>query len=152
MAQFWITSEVIDSANLARSLQTPRAGALVTFEGWVRNHNEGLAVTALEYQVYEQLALKEGNRILKEAIAQFELHSAYACHRQGLLAIGDVAVWVGSSSSHRAAAFAATQYIIDNIKTRLPIWKKEHYQDAPSAWVCCQVDHSLNRSLSQQLS
>lgn len=152
MDPFWITSEPIHPATLVAHLRDPRAGALVTFEGWIRDHNEGKVVTALDYQVYKTLAVKEGIRIIKAACEQFELHRALACHRQGSLAIGDIAVWVGTCSSHRREAFAATEWIIDQIKARLPIWKREHYLDSPPQWVCCQQDHGLlSTSLAEQV-
>ncbi len=151
MDPFSISSDPIDGSLLMGQLEDLRAGALVTFEGRVRNHNQGFEVMGLDYQVYETLALKEGSRILAEALDQFDIHACIACHRQGYLALGDIAVWVGVISSHRQDAFGAAQYIIDHIKARLPIWKKEHYVDGPAQWVCCQDHTLLHRSLVDQL-
>jgi molybdopterin synthase catalytic subunit len=140
MTHFHLTNSPILPPDWIAPLRHPQAGALATFEGWVRNHNQGHPVTALTYEVYPELALKEGERILQEALAQFDLHQAIAVHRYGNLAIGDIAVWIGTTASHRRAAFAGTQYIIDEIKTRLPIWKQEFYGDRPCRWVYCR-DH-----------
>ena len=135
----------IDVSELKNSLSDRRAGALVTFEGWVRDHNEGKSVIELEYEAYDALCANEAERILCEASDKFKIIAARCAHRQGKLAIGDLAVWVGVTSVHRADAFAACQYIIDEIKTRLPIWKKETYVDGTSGWVNCQHGGSGHR-------
>ena len=119
-------------------LADPAAGGYAAFEGWVRNHNEGHAVTRLEYEAFEALANKEGERIVAEAISRFGVLRAACVHRTGSLAIGELAVWVGVSSRHRAEAFAACRYIIDEVKHRVPIWKKEHYANGDSGWVNCE--------------
>ncbi len=134
---FTISLAPIDSQNLQSSLIYPKSGALVVFQGWVRDYNQDKVVTSLEYQVYSELAINEGKKILAEAIEKFELHKVAACHRYGHLEIGEIALWVGTTASHRQAAFTGTEYIIEQIKTRLPIWKKEHYQDYPAVWVNC---------------
>jgi molybdopterin synthase catalytic subunit len=120
------------------ALADPAAGGYAAFEGWVRNHNEGHAVTRLEYEAFEALANKEGERIVAEAVVRFGVLRAACVHRVGSLAIGDLAVWVGVSSRHRAEAFAACRYIIDEVKHRVPIWKKEHYDNGDSGWVNCE--------------
>jgi len=135
---FRVSSEPLNAEQLKAAAENPACGALVTFEGWVRNHNEGHAVTALEYEAYDQLAVAEGSRILGEAIEKFGLHQAVCVHRTGHLAIGDIAVWVGVATPHRDAAFKACRYIIDEIKVRVPIWKKEHYVNGDSGWVNCE--------------
>ena len=109
------------------------------FEGLVRNHNEGHAASRhLEYEAFEPLAVKEGERIIAEAIAAFGVEHAACVHRVGDLAIGDMAVWVGVSARHRDEAFRACRYIIDEVKHRVPIWKKEHYVNGDSGWVNCE--------------
>ena len=120
------------------ALLNPAAGGYASFEGWVRNHNEGLAVTRLEYEAFETLAIKEGERIVLEAIERFGVLAGACVHRVGSLEIGDLAVWVGVSSRHRDEAFAACRYIIDEVKHRVPIWKKEHYVNGDSGWVNCE--------------
>ncbi|TLY69007.1 MAG: molybdenum cofactor biosynthesis protein MoaE, partial [Gammaproteobacteria bacterium] len=84
------------------------------------------------------LAVREGERILGEAMARFGVAHAACVHRLGDLAVGELAVWVGVSSPHRAEAFEACRYIIDEVKHRLPIWKKEHYAGGDSGWVNCE--------------
>ena len=134
---FKITSREIDPVELKRSLAADSAGACVTFEGWVRDHNDGAAVLALEYEAHVGVAEQEGAKILAEALARFAVTAARCEHRVGKLAIGDCAVWVGVTSAHRGAAFDACRYIIDETKQRVPIWKKEHYRDGQSGWVNC---------------
>jgi molybdopterin synthase catalytic subunit len=134
---FAIRSSAIDPAALKRALGQDTAGACVCFEGWVRDHNEGQAVIALEYEAHESIAAREGERILLEARERFEILDAKCEHRVGKLSIGDCAVWVGVSAAHRGAAFDACRYIIDEAKHRVPIWKKEHYRDGHSGWVNC---------------
>ena len=124
---------------LAEELRDVSCGAYVSFEGWVRNHNEGREVRHLEYEAYESLGLKEGERIIAEARERFGFEHAVCVHALGELALGDMAVWVGVSSHHRDAAFQACRYIIDEVKHRVPIWKKEHYIDGDSGWVNCEA-------------
>lgn len=136
-SSFAITADPIDPAALKRGLEADRAGACVTFEGWVRNLNEGEAVDALEYETHAAIAASEGETVIAEALEQFPVIHAHGLHRVGKLAIGDCAVWVGVSAEHRGAAFDACRYIIDEVKHRLPIWKKEHYQKGATAWINC---------------
>lgn len=138
MKTFIITHEPIAIDDLRASLLDPSCGGYVQFEGWVRNHNEGQAVLRLEYEVYEPLAVKEGERIIAEATQKFGIDNAAAIHRAGLMELTEAAVVVGVSSPHRDEAFQACRYIIDQAKVRLPIWKKEHYASGKSEWVNCQ--------------
>lgn len=135
---FGISDTPLNRDQLHSELANYSAGAIVVFEGWVRNHNEGKKVSSLEYQVYHELALKEGQRILKEAQEKFNLHNVMATHREGHLALGEVAIWIGATASHRDDAFKACRYVIDEIKHRLPVWKKEHYLDQEPEWVFCK--------------
>ncbi len=135
---FEVTSQVIDLAAARERLLDPGCGAYVQFEGWVRDHNEGQTVIRLEYEVYEPLAVKEGERILAEAVQRFGVARAAAIHRSGMLELADVAVIVGVSSAHRGEAFEACRYIIDQLKLRLPIWKKEYYANGVAEWVNCR--------------
>ena len=115
------------------------SGGFVFFQGCVRNHNDGHRVKSLEYQCYESMAIKEGKKIVKTAFRRFDIHFAKCIHRYGHLELGDVAVWVGASAFHRRDAFEACRYIIDHVKSFVPIWKKEHYVDKPSQWVACHT-------------
>jgi len=134
---FKMTTRAIDPEALKRTLEADAAGACVTFEGWVRDHNDGSPVVALEYEAHAAIADEEGAKILHEALERFAITTAHCEHRVGKLAIGDCAVWVGVSAAHRGAAFDACRYIIDETKQRVPIWKKEHYRDGQSGWVNC---------------
>jgi molybdopterin/thiamine biosynthesis adenylyltransferase/molybdopterin synthase catalytic subunit/rhodanese-related sulfurtransferase len=138
MNRFAIATTDIDAAVLRDGLRHPGAGGFCAFEGWVRDSNEGRAVDGLEYEAYAELAVAEGERILAEAIARYGVTDARCVHRTGQLGIGDMAVWVGASAPHRDEAFRACRYIIDEIKHRLPIWKKEHYVTGESDWVACR--------------
>jgi molybdopterin synthase catalytic subunit len=128
----------IDSESLRRTLADPSCGGFACFEGWVRNHSDGAQVQHLEYEAFEALALREGERIIAEAISRFGVTRAACAHRLGDLAVGEAAVWVGASAPHRHEAFLATRYIIDEVKQRVPIWKKEHYLNGDSGWVNCE--------------
>jgi len=132
---FEITARPLDPDAFKTELIREAAGACVSFEGWVRNQNDGEPVTALEYEAHAPLANKEGQRILEEAAERFDLLAAFGRHRVGHLEIGECAVWVGVSAAHRGIAFDACRYIIDELKQRVPIWKKEHYRDGPSGWI-----------------
>ncbi len=132
---FALSPETIDGAALMEKLADGAAGGCVTFEGWVRNENDGRDVRHLEYEGYAAVASKEGQRVLDEALEKFDVLRAECVHRVGHLEIGDMAVWIGVSAGHRAAAFDACRYIIEEIKSRLPIWKKETYTDGDSGWV-----------------
>ncbi len=138
MSAFRFSHTAIDTAALRAELANPESGGYTSFEGWVRNHNEGHKVRHLEYEAFEPLAVKEGERIVAEAIKRFGIERASCVHRVGDLAIGDMAVWVGASARHRDEAFRACRYIIDEVKHRVPIWKKEHYENGDSGWVNCE--------------
>jgi len=122
-----------------RELFDPRCGGYCSFEGWVRNENEGREVMRLEYQAYEALALKEGERILAEALEKFPVTHVKCVHRAGELDIGGLAVWVGVSGGHRDACFRAWRYVIEEVKHRVPSWKKEYYREGDSGWVNCEA-------------
>lgn len=135
MPRFQLTDATIDIAPLRDALRDDRAGAFASFEGWVRDHNEGRDVRGLRYESYVSLAEKEGERILEEAAVRFGILDARCVHRIGELAIGDMAVWVGVAAAHRDAAFAACRWVIDEVKARVPIWKHEHYRSGDDAWL-----------------
>lgn len=135
--KFSLSNDPIDSVALLQSVADDRAGACVSFEGRVRNHHQGKLVSALEYEAADILAISEGRKILTEAIERFSLYHAAAAHRLGKLSIGEVAVVVHVTSAHRKEAFLACEWVIDEIKSRVPIWKKEYYHDEAPQWVLC---------------
>lgn len=144
---FSISNTAIDLAALKCQVNTPEAGGFVAFEGWVRENNEGKEVTALEYEAYEELAVREGQRIIEEA-RQFDILKARCVHRTGPLKIGELAVVVMVSSAHRKEAFVACEFIINEIKKRVPIWKRESYADGTTSWVNCAHGHGHGQGLT----
>src|SRR5690606_41777038 len=120
---------------LREAMGDARAGAFAGFEGRVRNHNDGRVVDGLHYEAYEALAEAEGECVLAEALEKFAILDARCVHRTGDLAIGDFAVCVGVTAAHRDAAFAACRYIIDEVKARVPIWKRERYTEGGEGWL-----------------
>ncbi len=137
---FALTEQPIDAAALRARLRRPEAGALVVFEGWVRNHHGGRAVTRLEYEAFAEMAQSEGETLLAELEREFPGVKLVCVHRCGDLAPGDVAVWIGAASAHRDDAFRAARLMIEEVKRRLPVWKKEHYPGAAPVWVNCTLD------------
>ncbi len=135
---FRFTQTAIDTQGARTELQDPACGGYASFEGWVRDQNEGQDVSRLEYEAFQELAVKEGDRIIAEAMRRFPVKHALCIHRVGSLNVGDMAVWVGVSSAHRGEAFDACRFIIDEVKHRVPIWKKEHYRSGDSGWVNCE--------------
>lgn len=138
-AAFALADDPIDTSKLQVEFSDGRAGACVVFDGRVRNRSEGKPVDALEYEAYPRMARREGERVVAEALHRFKVLRARCIHRVGRLEIGETAVWVAVLSEHREEGFAACRYIIDEVKSRVPIWKKEHYRTGDSSWV---VGHS----------
>ena len=135
MARFSLSEVPFDVATLRAGLLDARVGAYASFEGWVRDHNDGRSVTGLRYEAYETMALAEGERILEDARTRFAILDARCVHRTGDLAIGELAVWVGVTAAHRDAAFAACRFVIDEVKARVPIWKHERYAEGGADWL-----------------
>lgn len=125
----------LEGMNLRDGLILQSAGAYNCFEGWVRKDNDGKVVSALEYEAYEPLCENEAEKIFQEAYKKYDILSAKCFHRVGRLKPGEMAVWVGVVAPHRDASFKACRYIIDQVKFRLPIWKKEYYEDGHSGWL-----------------
>ena len=134
-ARFRLNDRAIDLAACRRELEDAHCGGIVTFDGVVRDHHGGRAVSELRYEAYAELATREGQAIVEQALAQFAVRRIVAEHRVGLLAIGDIAVHIGVAAAHRDAAFAACRFVIDEIKARVPIWKHEHYADGAAEWI-----------------
>jgi molybdopterin converting factor subunit 1 len=121
------------SAEIAASLKAPADGAQVVFEGIVRDHSGGRATLYLEYEAYEAMALAGMRAIIAEMRRRFPVDRAAMVHRLGRIEIGETAVLVVVSSAHRAAAFDACRFGIDELKRRVPIWKREYFADG-AAW------------------
>jgi len=138
MTRFRFSSSALDTHALRAELVHTGCGGFAAFEGWVRDHNEGQRVTRLEYEAFVPLAEREGERVIAEASERFGIQGLLCVHRLGVLELGEVAVWVGAAAAHRDEAFRACRYVIDEVKHRLPIWKKEHYESGDSGWVNCE--------------
>jgi adenylyltransferase/sulfurtransferase len=115
------------------------AGGFVTFEGKVRPEHAARRVVALEYEAFDELVVAEGGRVVAEAVATFGLAEAHCIHRVGRLAVGETAVWIRVATPHRREAFEACEWIIDQLKCRVPIWKKEHFEEGDSGWIGSDV-------------
>lgn len=135
MSRFRLSDAPFEIAPLRARLLDDRVGGYASFEGWVRDHNDGRAVTGLHYEAYAALAEREGEAILDEALGRFDILHAACVHRTGELGIGELAVWVGVSAAHRDAAFAACRWVIDEVKSRVPIWKQERYVQGDAGWL-----------------
>ncbi len=129
-----IVETAIDLDAVLEAVADPAAGAVVTFDGRVRNHARGKPVTHLYYETYGSMALREMKKIRAEAMRRWPLVNLAIVHRVGLLQIGESSVLIAASAAHRADAFEACRFAIDTLKTTVPIWKKEHYQDG-EVWV-----------------
>ena len=132
---FELSRDPIDPAALRARLAAGDGGGFVCFEGRVRRSNAGREVLRLDYEAYPPLAEKLGREVVAEARERFGLAQVLCVHRVGSLAIGEVAVWIGVLAAHRGEAFAGCRYLIDELKGRVPIWKKEHYASGAAAWI-----------------
>ena len=132
---FEIVRAPIDAAALAQRVRSDACGAVVTFAGVVRERSDDdRVVTGLSYEAHAEMAIAEFARIAEEARERFGSCEIAVVHRIGDLRIGEVAVAVAVASAHRERAFDACEYVIDELKARAPIWKKEHYTDGSGEW------------------
>jgi molybdopterin synthase catalytic subunit len=131
----WITLERIDPSVVLGLVGAADDGAIVLFLGVVRDHNEGRAVSGMRYDAYGAMAEKVLHDIATDAAERLGTDRLAAVHRIGELGIGDISVAVAASSPHRAESFDAARYVIEEIKKKLPVWKKEHYVDGDAQWV-----------------
>jgi len=129
-----LVREPIDIQSIAESLQQPEDGAVVVFEGVVRNHSDGKAVLCLEYDAYESMALKKLEDVASRAKKEFAIRDIAIVHRLGHMKIGECSALIVAASAHRGPAFEACRFAIDTIKQIVPIWKKEFYEDG-EVWV-----------------
>jgi MoaE-MoaD fusion protein len=139
---FAITRDAIDSQELSRKLKRPEDGAVVIFEGVVRNNTKGKPTSYLEYECYEQMALQQIARIGNEIAVKFSLGRIGIVHRLGRLQIGEASVAVIAVAPHRGPAFEGALEGINRLKREVPIWKKEFFADG-AVWVDGEWDDSL---------
>jgi MoaE-MoaD fusion protein len=124
-----LVDKTIDADALIRHVRTAADGAIVTFDGCVRNQSHGRRTLYLDYEAYESMALAKMREIAAEARTKFSIDRVAITHRLGRLEIGETSVFIAVSAPHRAAAFDACRYIIDTLKRSVPIWKKEYFED-----------------------
>lgn len=129
-----LTSDPINISDVARRVVPPECGATVTLDGYVRQFTKGRETLYLEYEAYEPMALKELQKLIAAAKAEFEISNVGIVHRTGKLKIGETSVVISVAAPHRKAAFAACEWLIKELKRTVPIWKKEVYADGEE-WV-----------------
>ena len=128
-ARAFITRKVIDTAAALATIKRPDDGAAIVFEGIVRNNTRGRRTLFLDYEAYEQMAVKEMESLIAGALDQFQVRDAMIIHRLGRIEIGETSVLIIVASAHRATAFDACRWLIDTLKRTVPIWKKEYFED-----------------------
>ena len=136
--QVFLTRDAIDAAALIRGVRDTEDGAVVTFDGCVRNHSHGHRTLYLDYEAYESMALAKMQDIAAEIHTKFHIHRVAIAHRLGRLQIGETSVFIAVSSPHRPAAFEACRFAIDTLKRTVPIWKKEYFEDG-AVWADGEV-------------
>ncbi|MBI2795992.1 MAG: molybdenum cofactor biosynthesis protein MoaE [Gemmatimonadetes bacterium] len=130
-----IVTRPLDPGALLREVATTRCGATALFVGTVRDLHDGRAVTGMDYEAYAAMAERELADIVAEAVARFGTGQVVCEHRTGALALGDASVAIAVAHPHRSPAFDACRYVIEELKRRVPIWKREHYADGTRQWV-----------------
>lgn len=131
----WITAEPLDAAALLASVTATSDGAVLLFWGVVRDHNDGRAVGHLEYDAYRDMAEQVLRDIAAEARRRWALGQVAVAHRVGRLAVGEASVGIAVAAPHRAEVYAASRYIIEELKQRAPIWKREGYVNGGTEWL-----------------
>ena len=126
---FQLVREPIVSEVLVRHVRAPEDGAIVAFDGFVRNQSHNRATLYLDYEAYEAMALAKMHEIAAQLHEKYRIHRVAIVHRLGRLEIGDTSVFIAVSAPHRAAAFDACRFAIDTLKRTVPIWKKEYFED-----------------------
>lgn len=135
MTTVYVGGRPIDPARVLASVESREHGATVLFVGTVRDHAEGRSVEGLEYTAYETMAAEELARVIGEAGEQFPGTQLAVEHRLGALQPGEISVAVAAAHAHRPAAFDAARYVIEQLKVRVPIWKREQFTDGERTWV-----------------
>jgi molybdopterin synthase catalytic subunit len=130
-----VTADAIDARTVLDRVRTDEDGAVVVFLGTVRRTNDGRTVTGMRYDAYQEMAERVLSEIAAEAVARWSPSRLAVVHRTGELDIGDVSVAIAVSAPHRAEAFDAARFVIDELKARLPVWKQEHYASGEDRWL-----------------
>jgi molybdopterin synthase catalytic subunit len=139
MIQVSVQQDPIDPASVIEQVGHEQDGAVLLFVGVVRNHADGRSVTGMRYESFEEMAVDVLEAIAGEAALHLGTDRIAVVHRIGELRIGDASVAIAVSSPHRGEAFEAARYVIEEVKKRLPVWKKEHYEDGSDEWVAGAV-------------
>jgi MoaE-MoaD fusion protein len=126
---FLLVQSPIDTASIVRDVRADQDGAIVTFDGFVRNESHGRRTLYLDYEAYEPMALAKMAEIGRQIRQKFSIHRLAIVHRLGRLHIGETSVFIAVSAPHRSAAFDACRFAIDTLKRTVPIWKKEYFED-----------------------
>jgi len=134
MVDINITEQPLNMQECINRVMSPECGGIDVFIGTVRNTTKGEAVVRLEFEAYESMAMKEMEKIAAEMKTKWPVHKIVMHHRVGVLQVGEVPVIIAVSAAHRDAAFDACRYAIDTLKQRVPIWKKEVFEDG-EVWV-----------------
>jgi molybdopterin synthase catalytic subunit len=129
MTRVAVVRQPIDSQDVLSRIKRPEDGAAVVFEGVVRNNTRGRQTLYLDYDAYEEMALKQMEALVAQAIERFKVRDVAIVHRLGRLEIGEISVLIAVASGHRGAAFDASRWLIDTLKRTVPIWKKEYFVD-----------------------
>ncbi len=124
-----ITADPIKTAPILAAIKHPEDGALAIFDGIVRNHSRGRRTLYLDYTAYEVMALRQMEQLAQQALTRFAIRDLRIVHRLGRLQIGESSVYIAVASAHRSAAFDACRWLIDTLKTTVPIWKREYFED-----------------------
>jgi len=135
---FELVREPIDPGTLIVHLRAPEDGAIVTFDGFVRNQSHNRRTLYLDYEAYEPMALAKMREIAAQLYEKYRIHRLAIVHRLGRLEIGETSVFIAVSAPHRAAAFDACRFAIDTLKRTVPIWKKEYFEDG-AVWADGQL-------------
>jgi molybdopterin synthase catalytic subunit len=130
-----LVREPIDPLEVIRTVCAPANGAVILFLGAVRRVNEGRDVTGIDYEAYEAMAQRELDAIVTEGVSRFGTPDVAIVHRLGQLAVEDVSVAIAVGHPHRDTAYAFSRWVIEELKRRVPIWKREHYVDGTREWV-----------------
>jgi molybdopterin synthase catalytic subunit len=135
MSRVAIVHRPIDTPALLAEISDSSCGAVTLFLGTVRDVNDGRAVAGMEYSAYEPMAVKEMERIAEEVKTRFDVHRFIVVHRIGELALGEASVAIVAAHAHRQAALDASRYAIEELKKRVPVWKREQYVDGSREWI-----------------
>ena len=136
-----LTEKTLDSEKITDKVRRDTNGAIVTFLGTTRDNFEGKTVMTLEYEAFDEMAVKKLEEVRQELMAEFGLEQIAISHRIGIVGIGEISLVIAVGSPHRKEAFNACHKAVDRIKEVVPIWKKEVYEDG-SRWVACE-DHEF---------